>query len=712
MFSCLSLSLGIIVAQLLNLTNLHAVVLLVVSLISYMILNYRLRSLSNLKLYHYSILWLSLILLGLAYSSLRINQRMSNLLEQSISHFYVDGHLISPIQTQAGYNQVIIKIDSGSFTGRNLKLYFPPNVHLDPQYNYQFLLNLHPLKLAHNVAGFDYQQYLISQNITATANLIAPPQIIARNYSLAALINQQRISLINYLQQVLTGQQYAGLIIALVTGYQNLITDAQWQVFRNSGITHIVSISGLHITLVAAIVVFILNFILLRLPPTRIPRQIILAWCGVSVALAYSLLAGFSIPTQRTFFQLLVMAYLLSRRHYLSLLHKLAITLVLVLVLDPWASLSIGFWFSFTIVATIFACMSSYQQFNYSKFKLWLRLNFFITVVGFPLSLYLFASFPLISVVANLWAIPLIGDLFTPFLVISSLLHLTWLIKLASFSLDYLLMPIEYLAQFNQYWQGSPSLSTILLSYLGIVLLLLPQSFKAKNILGFALFGSLFMLDLSNRPNYGSFRIINFTNPQSGISLIQTKRYNIVVSASSSESASLIGLKTTLLPYLLKQHQTQIDYVISNYANESQIQELLLQSQIKLINLKSKQQLAQELDGVSLNYQWHQHDFALIMRDHAQQLSYLGTGYAPTKLELNYQNIIIDYPLTKLSWLYQTNITNLVINYPPSYLLSAQSLFNNLNLNAQSSYALPEVGSVKIEEDGVASIAISLAKPD
>jgi len=690
MLSYLALASGIMLAQIWQAPNLLAGLLTLTGLISAGYLRYKTNFHAQAKLHW--LLALSLLILGFSYASLKINWRLQHLIQQPISQLNLQGYLTTPATLKDNnYYQAEFSITRGALSGQKILLYYPAQEQLNAGRIYQFSANLQPLNLVTNFAAFDYGQYLIAQDISASAFMQGYAELIKTSYAPSAQINRLRVNLINYLEQTLVGQKYAGLAIALVTGYQQFIPSTQWSIFKNSGIIHIVSISGLHITLVAMMAVFILSLILrYGLPPSKIPQQIILAWLGVCVALAYSLLAGFSIPTQRTFYLLLLMAYLITRRRYIPLLNKLSITLSIILILDPFACRNIGFWFSFSLVATIFAMQSAYQQHS-SKLLFWLKLQLAMLLVSLPLTLFLFSSYPLIASVANLWAIPILGNLLTPLILVSSLSHWSWLIQFSVQLLNYAMLPIEYLATISPYRQAQPDLITLLIAYLGVILILLPNAFKGKNYLGLIMFCALFMVVPSQRPNYGETQIIAFSSPKAGFTLLQTQNHNLLITLSRDPQQLTKQLEYTVLPYLQMQHISQIDYLLTNQAESSSA--TLLQNQgVTLLNQTLPETI--NLDGVNLHWSQAHEQLALISQGHAET-SYIGTGYQPFN-ETHWDNVVIGLALAKLDWLFSAQVNNLLINYAKDDRAS-KAIFDNINLPAKHSYDLIERGSQKIE---------------
>src|SRR5690606_20997955 len=126
-----------------------------------------------------------------------------------------------------------------------------------------------------------------------------------------------------------------------------------------TGIGHLISISGLHITMIAALIAgwtFLLwrrSFFTSARLPLILPAQKAAAVAAVLAAFIYVLLAGSGVPAQRTLLMLTVVAIALWQGRIASISHVLCLALGLVVLLSPWAVLGPGFWLSFGAVAII-----------------------------------------------------------------------------------------------------------------------------------------------------------------------------------------------------------------------------------------------------------------------------------------------------------------------------------------------------------------------
>eukprot|EP01034_Spumella_vulgaris_P041695 gene41695-51672_t len=213
-----------------------------------------------------------------------------------------------------------------------------------------------------NPHGFDYELWLLEQGVRATGYVRQD----RRNQRLAPfvasfgnVVERCRAVLRARIQRALEGKEYAGVIVALVVGDQRGIPQSDWQVFNRTGISHLISISGLHITMIAGLValgasaLWRRSFFTRAQLPLLLPAQKVAALAGMLAALAYVLLAGFGVPAQRTLYMLAVIAVALWTDRLTSVTHVLCLAAGVVVLLDPWAVMWPGFWLSFGAVATI-----------------------------------------------------------------------------------------------------------------------------------------------------------------------------------------------------------------------------------------------------------------------------------------------------------------------------------------------------------------------
>lgn len=206
----------------------------------------------------------------------------------------------------------------------------------------------------------------------------------------------------------------AALFAALAVGVTGEVSRSQWRVFNATGITHLVAISGLHVTLFATIAMFTARRVWRWCPGrSRVSRDDFAACAGIAASLGYTLLAGFSVPAQRTLIMLTawIIAARAARAH--SELHAFATALVLVIALDPLAPLSSGFWLSFVAVLTIIVALGS-RLAGEGVVRAMLRTQVIVTFALLPITFAWFGSVSVASLVVNLAAIPVFTLLLVP----------------------------------------------------------------------------------------------------------------------------------------------------------------------------------------------------------------------------------------------------------------------------------------------------------
>lgn len=285
-----------------------------------------------------------------------------------------------------------------------------------------------------NPHGFDYELWLWEHGVQATgyvrdsAGPLAPRRLeqTARHpVEWLRQVVRQRID------ERLSGAPQAGWITALVTGDQNAIDRADWDVFRATGVSHLMSISGLHVTMFAWLAAVVTGAawrrssrLCLLLPA---PHAALIG--GPAMALAYAVFSGWGVPSQRTVVMLAVVCLLrLSSRTWPWPMVWL-LAGVAVLLIDPWALLQAGFWLSFVAVGVLFASgdgASDAPASAWHRLRALLREQWVITLALTPLVLLLFGQVSLVGFAANLFAIPWVTLLVTPLAMLGVLVAPAW----------------------------------------------------------------------------------------------------------------------------------------------------------------------------------------------------------------------------------------------------------------------------------------------
>ncbi|MHB9103041.1 MAG: ComEC/Rec2 family competence protein, partial [Sulfuricella sp.] len=191
-----------------------------------------------------------------------------------------------------------------------------------------------------NPNGFDFEAWLLERNIRASGYVRQEDgnrRLAERVYRPGYVVEMLRERVARRFQAVLGERPYAGVLKALAVGEQNAISPDQWKVFLRTGVNHLMSISGLHVTMISSLA-FALVYGLWRrsqMLTLRLPARKAAAVAGALAALLYALLSGFGVPTQRTLYMLSVVAVALWMGRASSASSILALALLAVVLLDP-----------------------------------------------------------------------------------------------------------------------------------------------------------------------------------------------------------------------------------------------------------------------------------------------------------------------------------------------------------------------------------------
>lgn len=217
----------------------------------------------------------------------------------------------------------------------------------------------------------------------------------------------------------------AALLAALAVGATGDVSPRQWRVFNATGITHLVAISGMHVTFFALISMALARMLWQRIPVLagQLRREVFAAATGIVLALAYALLSGFSVPAQRTV--VMLAAFLLVRECARASRPAWSVgaALALVLLHDPMAALSAGFWLSFGAVAAIVLVAGARLQ-PAAAMPAALHVQLLVTLALLPATLAIFGSFSAVGMLANALAIPVFTFLLVPPVLLATLGYL------------------------------------------------------------------------------------------------------------------------------------------------------------------------------------------------------------------------------------------------------------------------------------------------
>lgn len=411
---------------------------------------------------------------------------------------------------------------------------------------------LYPPHGAANPGGFDYEAWLLERGTRAVGRVTpGSPRPATCPTRLAAGIDAWRESLRAGLRDKLGDAPFAGVVAALALGDQDAISAAQWRLFRRTGVTHLMSISGLHVTLLGALAYALVLWGWRRAPALalRWPAQRVAAWTGLAVSAVYVGLAGFGVPAQRTLYMLCGATLALALDRAQSPTRILAPALFLVLLIDPWAVLGAGFWLSFGVVAALLHAGIGRGR-DEAAWRAWGRAQWVASLALLPPLLFLFQEYSLVAPLANLLAIPMVSLIAVPLSLLAAFTPWVWPADLAHGAVRLVMLWLNGLDAMPQpVWHGAaPTLPALGLAVVGVALLLLPRGVPGR-WLGWLYFLPL-LLPRTDHPEPGDVRAHVLDVGQGLAVVLRTAGHTLVYDAGPAYYSGEDAGRRVVAPFL------------------------------------------------------------------------------------------------------------------------------------------------------------------
>ena len=377
-----------------------------------------------------------------------------NVLEsQRQALFQAEGNITIIGKVDSSFTQIshgyegIVTIEA--VNSQTLLPFFKPKIRLitpfplDVNSEFTTSISLKPIIGLRNEAGFDTEKHEIGKNITAHG-------VVNRNatWIIRSTTSLRQAIIADVLEDV-SSLHHFSLINALVFADRSWVSKEDWQALRDSGLLHLVSISGLHIGMAFTFGLVVGGAIRYVLPQyQRWPSL-----CGLIFAVAYAWLADFSLPTTRAVSVCIIYVVLKYIIVHWASWRVLLLAVSLQLFVQPFASYSMSFWLSYlSVCAVLFAInLIRHQKGDWkAKLKTLLLTQLMLNALIVPVSGYFFSGFSLSSIAYNLVFIPWFGFIVVPlmFLALFSSLFLDMIAKPLWHWVDWSLQPLSMSIQY------------------------------------------------------------------------------------------------------------------------------------------------------------------------------------------------------------------------------------------------------------------------
>jgi competence protein ComEC len=414
---------------------------------------------------------------------------------------------------------------------------------------------------AGGAAADDRRRALLRDHVSATARARESP-LNRRLASAGPSLDGLRLSVAANIQRRVHDPSAAALLAALAVGVTGDVSALQWRVFSATGITHLVAISGMHVTFFALLCMAAARALWRwwNWLGVRCRREAFAAVVGIVLAFGYALLSGFSVPAQRTALMLTVFLVARGSGRHVAPAWSVAASLAGVLLLDPLAVLSAGFWLSFCAVASIIV-LAGGRLHPPGALRAAALVQWVVTVALLPVTAALFGSFSTVGPLVNAAAIPLFTFALVPPVLVATAFYLVPSSP-AHWCADHLVDLAAWVAQSTWPWLAraaempgaswalDASWPWLLLAVPSVLCVLAPLP-VAIRVGGLALLCSGF-LARSPRLAAGSVELVVFDVGASRAVLLRTASHQLLLGAGESFGTAGRRFERVVLPALLR----------------------------------------------------------------------------------------------------------------------------------------------------------------
>jgi competence protein ComEC len=300
---------------------------------------------------------------------------------------------------------------------------------------WRLTLRLKPVHGLQNPGGFDYEAVLWQQGVVAQGYSVRNGELVRLKMAPWWSVNAWRERLRTHWLAQWRQSPFKGLYLALLLGDRSYMSQMQRQTLQQTGTIHLMAISGLHVGIAAGLGALLFSGLWrLWIVWRRWRYQGRLGWAqtvpkwhfavigAIVAATLYTLMAGFSIPTQRAWLMVAAMGLMVLLNRPFQPWSALALAALFVVAWHPPSILSAGFWLSFVAVGLIFAVLFHPKIRPLKNWQKALWIQAVLTIGLAPLLAYYFHQLPVVSFAANVVAVPLVSLIGLPILMVSAAL--------------------------------------------------------------------------------------------------------------------------------------------------------------------------------------------------------------------------------------------------------------------------------------------------
>lgn len=533
--------------------------------------------------------WSKLIagcLFAIAWISLFCHQLFVFQSPENDATIAVRGEIISLVYRNSDWISADIRVldnNSSVLVTQYMRVDWPLAVKASVGEEWQLKIKPKAISSVLNQGGFNRQRYYLAKHIIAKGKVVAAEP--------AQAVRGARSALIQEFTQIANQYSNGDLILALMLGDKQLITPAHWQGLRQTGTGHLISISGLHLSVLALWSVIMMRMLLNRFHATPTINNLhIAAMVALLVCFIYAYLSGFALPTQRALIMLALVIVLSVLRRYSTPFERLLWALFVVLLIDPVSIMSAGFWLSFGALAIILGFsqqlrrdasthfMSFWSRLKLSIRQLW-SLQWRLSVLLGALQMLLFGGAAPFSLLFNLLFVPWFSLVVIPLTFIVMLCYLVtggaevvmaMLLTLLNSSITPLTWSFSLLPWLPYGWVSVSSMLSVAVIYLLLAFFMLRVITLPlwRHIVLILLLPSGFLLA---KPWFDGLRQdweLHLLDVGQGLSAVITRQGRaIIYDTGAAFGAEFSYAKQAIIPFLQQQGIERVDYLILSHGD-------------------------------------------------------------------------------------------------------------------------------------------------
>lgn len=533
-----------------------------------------------------ALVWLALLAAAFGWTAWRADVALSARLPHALEKqdILVTGVVTGLPEVQDESTRFDFAITAASFEGRAIALH--GNVRLawyaarrqaapaiSPCERWRLRVRMKRPRGLLNPGGFDFERSALQQGIIATGYVRADAANTLQHGG--TCVDGVRARIAQAIGMALPDDTHAArLLRALSVGDERALDEADWQVVRATGISHLIAISGFHVGLAAVFAALLVRVAWWLFPALalRLARPLAEAAVAFPAALVYGALAGFGLPTTRTLLMIAVIAGWRLLRRGAGFGEGFGLALVAILVVDPLSVLSAGFWLSFAGVALLAWTLARGSGWRGHLKEIGFA-PLLMTLALLPLTVWFFGQASLVGPLANLVAVPVVSFLIVPLDLAGCVLLFAWpmagaaLLHVDAWLVDGLWWLLARMAAWPPAMQylPPPSVLAFALACVGAVWLLAPRGIPARAL------GALLLLPLcwprAALPEAGAFRATVIDVGQGLSVLVRTRGHALLYDTGARYPSGYDLGAAAVVPTLHALGVARLDQVVISHGD-------------------------------------------------------------------------------------------------------------------------------------------------